>query len=165
MRNLLKAPGIVTALAFAAFGPAAAAQESTATFTCQDIGADAPLEPLGDREGHSISISQFSCRVDSGPMSGGVSTGTGIWEWNGPNAVLVSQHGVIRKAEATLVFVDTAGTLALTMAGDKVTGWAASGRVTFPVATGSAAAMAGKSATWTAKPTGPAQFSIDVSTK
>ena len=107
----------------AAFAPAAVAQD--ATFTCQDIGGDAPLEPLGDREGHAISISQFSCRVDSGPMSGGVMTGTGIWEWNGPNAVLVSQHGAIRKPEGTAVFVDTRGTLGLTMADGKVTGWAA----------------------------------------
>lgn len=159
MRTLVKASGIATALAFAAFAPAAVAQD--ATMTCQDIGADAPLEPLGDREGHAISIAQFSCRVDSGPMSGGVMTGTGIWEWNGPNAVLVSQLGAIRKPGGTVAFVDTRGTLALTMADGKVTGWASEGRVTFPVATGSAASLAGKSGIWKAKPTGPAQFAIE----
>jgi hypothetical protein len=88
-------------------------------------------------------------------------TGTGIWEWNGPNAVLVSQLGAIRKPEGTVAFVDTRGTLALTMADGKVTGWASEGRVTFPVATGSAASLAGKSGIWTAKPTGPAQFAVE----
>jgi hypothetical protein len=74
---------------------------------------------------------------------------------------LVSENGAMRKSDGTVVFVHTRGTLALTMAGDKVTGWAASGRVTFPVATGSAASMAGKSGTWTAKSTGPGQFAVE----
>jgi hypothetical protein len=160
MRNLLKASGIVTALAFAAFAPGAVAQEDTNKETCQAVGASA-LEPLGDREGHSISISQISCRVDSGPMSGGVLTGTSIWEWNGPNAVLGSGNGVMRKAGATVVYVQTAGKLAVTMADGKITGSNASGRGTFAVATGSLASLAGKSYTFSTKSTGPGQFTAE----
>ena len=79
MRYLLKASGIAAATSFAAFAPGAVAQENTFTLTCQDIGSSRRAEPLGDREGHSISVSQFSCRVNSGPMSGGVYTGSGYF--------------------------------------------------------------------------------------
>ena len=94
-------------------------------------------------------------------MSGGLLTGVGIWEWNGPNAVLVSANGVTRKPGATVVWVRTEGKLALTMVEGKVTGWTASGRGANPIATGSAASLAGKSFTWTIKPTGPGQFTIE----
>jgi hypothetical protein len=150
------------ALAFAATSPSAIAQEITAVLTCQNVGGVAP-EPLGDREGHSILIGPYSCRIDSGPMSGGVLTGTAIWEWDGPNAVLLTASGVERKPDATAVYVEREGKLALTMADGKVTGWAALGRGTYSVATGSAASLAGKSYTFAAKPTGAAgQFTVEV---
>jgi hypothetical protein len=160
MKTALLAAGIGTAITFAAFAPNALAQENTNTYTCQDIGVAAP-EPLGDREGHTITIDQQSCHVDSGPMSGGILTGRTIWEWNGPNAVLVSGNGVIRKPGATVVYVQTEGKLALTMADGKVTGFTASGKGPWAIATGSAASLAGKSATWTAKPAGPGQFTVE----
>ena len=59
-------------------------------------------------------------------MSGGVSTGTIIWEWDGTNAVLLSESGVIRKPGSTLAYRGTEGKLALTMADGKVTGFTAS---------------------------------------
>ncbi len=68
MRYLLKASGIAAAIAFMAIAPSAVAQEVTYTMTCQDVGAGAP-EPLGDRQGHSISIKEGGCHVESGPMS------------------------------------------------------------------------------------------------
>jgi hypothetical protein len=147
-------------IALAAFAPGALAQDNTFTSTCQGIGSSAP-EPLGDREGHSIQTSQSSCHIDSGPLSGGILTTTDIWEWDGPNAVLLSGSGVVRKPGATLVVVDTGGKLTLTMADGKVTGWTASGKGTNVVATGSAASMAGKSYTFSAKPTGPGQFTVE----
>ncbi len=115
MRSLPSICGIATALiALSATAPSAVAQENTATLTCQDVGWDSgPPEPLGDRKGHGITVGQYSCRVDSGPMSGGVSTGTIIWEWDGTNAVELSESGVIRKPGSTLVYRGTEGKLAL----------------------------------------------------
>ena len=55
MRYLLKASGIVAAIAFAAFAPGAIAQE-VSKFSCQAIGANGAPEPLGDREGHGITV-------------------------------------------------------------------------------------------------------------
>jgi hypothetical protein len=157
LRSLCGVTG--AAIAFAAFAPSALAQEDIIKYACQSVGNSAP-EPLGDREGHSISVEQFSCRVESGPMSGGVMSGALIWEWDKTNAVLISGSGVVRKPGATVVYKDVEGKLALTMADGKVTGFTASGGVNFPIATGSGASLAGKSAAWTATPTGPDQFEL-----
>lgn len=68
MRHLLNVCGIATAaIALAAVMPSAIAQESTFTYTCQTVGT-APPEPLGDREGHAISVSENSCRADLRPV-------------------------------------------------------------------------------------------------
>jgi hypothetical protein len=162
MRHYLTLCGIATSIiAVSATAPSAFAQEMTATYSCQNIGNAAP-EQLGDREGHAIEVNPYSCRIDSGPMSGGVDTGVAIWEWDKTNAVQISASAVERKPGSTLVYQGAGGTLALTMADGKVTGFTASGKGSWPVATGSAAALAVKSATWTAKPTGPGQFSLEV---
>jgi hypothetical protein len=160
MRYLLKASGIAAAITFATFAPSVVAQETTFKSTCRDVGGFLS-EPLGDREGHSISAGQYSCRVDSGPMSGGVDTGTVIYEWDKTSAVLVSGSGVVRKPGMTVVYQDVDGKLALTITDGKVTGWTASGRTRWPIGTGAAASLAGKSTTWTAKSTGPGQFEAE----
>jgi hypothetical protein len=162
MHCLLNVCGLATAaIAFAAFAPSAVAQENAFTLTCQNVGGGAP-EPLEDREGHSILVNDYSCRADSGPLSGGVWTGRAIWEWDKTNAVLVSGNGVVRKPGAAVVYQETRGKLALTMTDGKVTGFIATGGGTWPMAIGSAASLAGKSYTWTSKPTGPGQFAVEL---
>ena len=54
------------------------------------------------------------------------------------------------------------GKISLTVTDGKVTGWTGSGRNTYELATGSAASLAGKSTTYTAKSTGPGQFTMEV---
>ncbi len=162
MQNFLRFGGsVAAALAFAAFAPSAMAQEITYTWTCQDVGANPP-EALGDREGHSISVNAVSCHSKSEAMSGALLTGTYIWEWNGPNAVLLSATGVIRKPGATMVYQETGGSIALTMTDGKVTGFTASGKGYEKLATGSLAALAGTPYTWTVKPAGPGQSTVEV---
>jgi hypothetical protein len=118
MKTALFAAGIGTAIAFITFAPVAVAQEITSTYTCHGVGGE--LEPLGDREGHAILATRYTCSVDSGPMSGGVLTGRNIWEWDGLNAVQRSNFSVIRKPGATLVWVGTGGKLSgQTMKADK----------------------------------------------
>lgn len=161
MHYLLNVCGVATAaIAFAAVAPSAVAQENIIKNTCQDVGVS-PSEPLGDREGHAISVVEYSCRVDSGPLSGGVMTGTAIWEWDKTNAVMLSNSGVIRKPGSTAVYVSD-GKNALTIADGKVTGFTASGRGSWPMAIGGAASLAGKSFTWTAKSTGPGQYDVEL---
>ena len=158
MRYLLKASGIAAAVSFAALAPAALAQEKD---ICQSIGNTAP-EPVGDREGHAIQVDMISCRVEGGAMDGAVGTGQDIWEWDKTNANMVSVTGLLRKPGATVAYELTAGTIALTMADGKVTGFTATGKGRYSLATGSAASLAGKSFTFTAKPTGLGQWETDV---
>jgi hypothetical protein len=80
-------------------------------------------------------------------MAGGLVTGQDIWEWVKTNATLVSISGVVSKPGAIAVYQITEGKLALTMTDGKVTGVTGSGKGHWPVASGSAASLAGKSFT------------------
>ena len=162
MQNILRFSGTAAAaLAFAAFAPSCLAQEKTTTWACQGVGIDTP-QPLGDREGHSISVGQYSCRAELGPWAGGVGTGTGMWEWDGPKATLLSNSGFASKPGATLAWMFTDGQQTLTMADGKVTGCTGSGRGKNVLATGGWASSAGTSYTCTWKCVGPAsQFSTE----
>jgi hypothetical protein len=159
MQNLVRIGGLAAAvLAFAGFAPSAVAQ-NVRVLTCQDVGGGPP-EPLGDREGHMIRVQQGSCRAD-GAYAGGVSTDEGIWEWDGSKAVELSGSGIVRKPGSTLAWKETEGNLALTITDGKVTGWTASGRGVNTLATGVWAKLAGKGYTWTAKPTGPSEYTVE----
>jgi hypothetical protein len=162
MQNFLRFSGLAAAtLVFAAFAPSAIAQEKTTAWTCQGVGGGAP-EALGDREGHSIEVGQYSCRAESGPWAGSVGTGSDMWVWDGPKATLVSNSGVARKPGATLAWNFTEATQTLTLTEGKVTGCTGSGRGTNVVATGPWASWTGTSFTCTWKCVGPSsQFSVE----
>jgi hypothetical protein len=161
MNSLMRICGFATtAFVLSVAAPSAKAEDNTSASTCQDVGTNTP-EPLGDREGHSISVEAYSCRLDSGPLAGGVLTGTVIWEWEKTNATMLSNGGVIRKPGSTATFV-TDGKLALTLADGKVTGGVVTGHGTYSVAAGGAASLAGKSFSYTSTLTGPGEFTIVV---
>ena len=162
MYSMLHLSGVAAAtIAVAAFAPSAVAQDSTSMWTCQYVGNEQP-EPLGDREGHFLTVGLYTCRIDGGPLNGGVATGTDIWEWAGPKGVELSDSGVVRKPGATAAYSGGTGTATLTMADGKVTGWTGSGSGKWLLGTGAWASLLGKSGTWTAKTTGPmGQFSVD----
>ena len=140
------------------------AQEYLDKDICQDTSTGGP-EPLGDREGHSISVGTYTCKTVDGPLAGATITGTNIWEWDGPKATLLSGHGVARKAGTTEVFRVTDGKFEVIMADGKPTGWTATGTSNSLLTSGSAAALKGKTVSWTAKPTGPHDFEITSSIK
>lgn len=155
------------AFTLAAAATSAAAQSPSAggyRMLCQMTGID-EHEPVGDREGHAISVSEFACRYEGGPFEGATATGMDVWEWNKGEATLLAGSGVVRGPNTKGVWRHTEARLALTTDRDgKVTGWTASGKSTLPLATGSAAGEAGKSTTWTVVPTGYRQFRVDVKT-
>ena len=161
MQTLLRVSRFAAAaLSFPAFAPSAIAQENIRVFTCQSVGGGSP-EPLGDREGHLISVEQGSCRVE-GAYAGGVSTDTIIWEWDGAKAVELSNVGVVRKPGSTLAWQGSGGKLTLTTTDGKVTGCSGSGQGINTLATGDWAKLAGKRYTWTAKCVGPAsQYTVE----
>jgi hypothetical protein len=144
-------------------GVPANAQDNTTISSCQDSGiGQGFFAPLGDREGHSLSVANDSCRAESGPMAGGVFNIVTVWEWDGPKAVLLTQSGVISKPGATAVLNGIDGNVVLTMTDGKVTGWTSTGRHLVVMATGDWASLKGKTIAFKAKPTGPgSQYECD----
>ena len=162
MKQSSRPARIAVALAMSMLGAHSFAQTPIAyKCVCQNIG-NSPQEPLGDREGHAVSVTSYTCRVEGGPLDGGVLTGTTIYEWDKTIAVGLSGNGVGRKAGATVVYQLGEFKNALTMADGKVTGFLASGQGTYKMATGSAASLAGKTFSYVARPNGSNQFAIDV---
>jgi hypothetical protein len=161
MRIVSSVLRITTAVAFALVAVSASGQEKSFSFSCQSVGSSPP-EPLGDREGHSISSSMVSCRAEGGPLIGGVLTGTTTYEWEKGAGVLLAGSGIIRKPGATTAYRIIEGKIALIMTDGKVTGSTGSGKGVYTMATGTAATLAGKTFTYSTRPTAPGQFAIDV---
>jgi len=112
MNQLSNAIGITTAaIALVALAPVAKAQENLDVFACRFIGGGPP-EQLGDRDGHALRVAQFSCVANSGPLSGGVLTGSTIYELDKGSGVLLTGSGVVRKPGVAGVDALTEGKLA-----------------------------------------------------
>ena len=128
---------------------------------CYTAGSAQP-EPLGDREGHSISVSQIACRVEGGLTDGGVLTGTTIVEWDKGNGVILSGSGVTRRPGAFAAYQHLEGQVSLTMTEGKMTGSVTTGRGRITMATGAASALQGRAYSFSARTTGPGQAVVDV---
>jgi hypothetical protein len=146
--------GVISAISFAQ-------TPLTFRFLCQSFGIG-PQEALGDREGHNLSVTNYSCRVEGGPLEGGLVTGNTIYEWDKINGTGLAGNGVVRKPGATAVFQLADFKNTLTMADSKVTGFLATGHGTYKLATGSASSLVGKTFSYTSRPNGPGQFVVDI---
>ena len=143
MRIVVTVLRVSTAVAIALLAASASGQEKSYSFSCQSVGSS-PREPLGDREDHSISLSEVSCRAEGGPLVGGALTGTNTYEWEKGAGVLLAGSGIIRKPGATTAYRIIEGKIALIMTDGKVTGTTASGKGVYTLAIGGAATLAGK---------------------
>ena len=130
--------------------------------TCQDVGMSG-REVLGDREGHAVTVGQYSCKNDGGITDGSLMSGMVIWEWDKTSAVMQGGNGVIRKAGAFAVYQNAEGKVSLTVVDGKVTGLTGTSKGVYKMATGGMASLAGKSFTSTFKSIGGGQFVIEQS--
>ncbi len=162
MRPLAAAfQSVFAALAFGAMVATATAQTAVSyRAVCQNLGATT-FEPIGDREGHSLAVMQQSCRIEGVPLDGGILTGNIIYEWDKSVGTGLSCQVVVRKPGASVVLVLGEFKNVLTLTEGKVTGFIGTGQGVYKLATGSAASLAGKAFTYTARPTGPGQYVID----
>lgn len=156
----LRATAIVATL-LASAGGAAAQSGISFKLHCHNVGQNAP-EPIGDREGHAISAGDYSCRVEGGPLDGGVLTGQQMLEWQGTQATLLTGAGVIRKPGATTAIQHTEGTQALVLTDGNVTGSTGRGKGRTTMASGAASPLAGKTYSYSFAATRPGQFVVDV---
>lgn len=124
------------------------AQTPSAPFksTCQNFGLQAQ-EPIGDREGHMVSISEYSCTAQGGPLEGAIGSGTNYWEVDKGAGISLIGQGIIRKPGMVVLYTVTSGNYSLTMADGKVTGFSGSAKGRYTTATGPAASLAGKAYT------------------
>ena len=149
------------ALALTTLSTSAQAQAAmTSKATCQNVGV-APQEPLGDREGHAISVSQYSCRIEGGIAEGAIMTGMNIFEWDKGVGNALSANGVMRKPGASAVYEVSEDKSTLTMVDGKVTGFTGSCKGVYKLATGSFAPLSGKSFTCTFRTIPGGQFAVE----
>ena len=161
MRQALCILNLATALVFVTSSASAPAQTAvTFKSTCQDVGMSG-REPLGDREGHSITVGQYSCKNEGGVEDGSLMSGMVIWEWDRTAAVMLSGNGVIRKPGAFAVYQNFEGKASLTVVDGKVTGLTGTSTGVYKTATGGMAPLAGKSFSSTFKSIGGGQFVIE----
>jgi len=139
----------------------AAAAPVSMRLLCTNHGANA-IEPVADREGQSLLAAAASCVVQGGPMDGGVETQHNLWHYDRGAGTLLSGQAVARKPGALSASLITQGALTFQMSEGRMTGWSASGRGRLTLATGGAAALDGKSFAWTASPTGPRSYVVQV---
>jgi hypothetical protein len=151
--------GVAAAIGMVTAAPAAKGEE-LAKFNCQAAGRVDTFEPAGDRDGHGILAAAASCSAASGLLEGSLATVQGVWEWDKTTGALLTEGGVVRKSDAIVVFQMTEGKIVLTMAEGKVTGFTATGKGRLPFASGSAAATAGKTFTWTSKSSGFGRYEV-----
>jgi hypothetical protein len=160
MKTFRKHLALLFAIASAGVMQEAAAQV-TAQFECQYVGVTSQ-EPIGDRDGHVLRMSSYSCRVMTGPHKGGVYTGNNVTEWDGPTGIYVSGNAVTRVPGGIVVSSVTGGTLAYIMKDGKPVGVISNGTGRTAIDSGPGAPFAGKSFKFSSKTTGLNQFTIDV---
>lgn len=159
-RSIKAICGVAAVALAAAVGSALAQTPITHKAVCVFVGLGA-MEPIGDRAGHALRVSPYSCLVEGGPMDGAVMTGTNIYEWDGAKAVVLSGDGVGRKPGSITSFKVIEGATTLTMTDGKVTGFTGSGKGVVNLASGSAAVLKGKTYSYTARSISPVQFVIE----
>ena len=129
-------------------------------YECNLIGPTSP-EPIGDRNGHSLLVIQYSCVGVDGLLKGAVYTASSISEWDGPKAVYVSGGGIHRTPGGLAVTQLTEGTGSIGMQDGKPTGNESSGKAVFKFASGILAALSGKAVRFTSKSTGFNRFNLE----
>lgn len=139
---------------------AVCAQSTTSKSSCTVMGATY-LEPVGDRDGHSLQTSVANCRIEGGDFDGAVSSLHTVWEQDKLNGNVLSGDGVLRKPGAMASYRQISGQRTYVLKDGKVVGWTATGKAIYNLASGGFAAYAGKSFTWSARSTMPGQFAIE----
>ena len=151
---MCSALGLISASGFAL-------AETVGRYECSVVGA-VSQEPIADRDGHQLTSLQYSCFGVEGMLKGAVYTGSSISEWNGPQGTYLSGGGIIRVAGGLAVTQLTEGTGSTIMKDGKPAGREASGKGLFKFASGTLAALSGKTDRWEAKPAGLGRFTLEI---
>lgn len=154
---------LALALAWAAVGgalavPALADSKVTYASDCR-ITDTVRLENFGPH-GEAAELSHFSCRISGGPLHGAAVTGTNIWDTADEAGGLLGSIAVAETPDARVMYeVHDVVRRAQTRDG-RVVGWEATSWGIYKAASGSAAALAGRTFTSVVRFTGPRTYTI-----
>jgi hypothetical protein len=158
--SLVAVATCVSGISFAADKVAPSQAVISGKLNCFDVGVRS-MEPVGDRDGHTIQTGGYICHAEGGLQDGAVLTANNIVEDDKGVGVLLSDVGVSRKSGAMAVWHSTEGKIIVTFANGKFVGWTGAGKGVFQLATGSMATLTGKTYSWKAHFTGLGQYEIE----
>ncbi len=119
------------------------------------------LEPIGDRDGHLLRSVDYSCVGVDGLLKGGVYTAISASEVDGLQVTFHLAGGVHRTAEGLAVVQSLEGTGSTVMQEGRPARFPASGKLIFKLASGTLAALSGKTFKWATKPIGFNRFDME----
>ena len=126
-------------------------------YECSIIGL--PMQdPVGDRTGHMLVTVQYSCFGVDGLLKGTVHTVSSVSEWDGPQGTFLIGGGTQRAPGGLAVTQITDGTASVIKPGG---GTESKGTGVFKFASGTLAALSGKSFKFTTKSTGDLRFDLE----
>ena len=128
-------------------------------YQCAVIGVIAQ-EPIGDRNGHAMVSVEYSCQGVDGLLKEAVSTAVSVSEWDGPKGTYLASLGLHRAPGWFAVGQLLEGTGSVVMK-DGPAGSEASGKTVFKFASGTLAALSGRTVNFTAKPVGVGRFELE----
>ena len=126
---------------------------------CNVIGTAVP-EPLGDRDGHSIVNFAYSCVGVEGLLKDAVVTAFSAAEWDGPKTTTVTALVVYRAPGGTAIGQVLEGTGSVVMKDSKPVGTEFTGKLVYKFASGTLAALSGKTVNFVNKSTGRNRFEV-----
>ncbi|MGC2776272.1 MAG: hypothetical protein WA418_11645 [Bradyrhizobium sp.] len=135
-------------------GLGAARADTIARYDCTIVGTMG-LEPIGDRPGHMLVSFQYSCVGTDGLMKGAIYTANVASEWENQKGTYLYGAGIHRMTDGYAVAVLAEGTGSVVMKNGTPAISEATGKVVFKLASGNFAALAGRTANFSAKLVGP----------
>jgi hypothetical protein len=131
--------------------------ETLARYECNVIGTS-PQEALGDRSGHALLTIQYICFGVEGLLKDAIYTASNVTEVDGSKRTYLFGGGVHRVAGGIAVTQIVEGTGSLEMKDGKPAGATNTGKIVFKFASGTLAALSGKTVNFVAKTTGVGRF-------
>ncbi|HEV2153954.1 hypothetical protein [Bradyrhizobium sp.] len=144
-------------------GSGVAIADTIGRYECNVVGTQAP-EPIGDRNGHTLVSTQFSCFGVDGIFKNAVYSATNVTEWDGPGkARQLQAGGVHRTAGGLAVTQIVEGTGSMIMKDEKPIGGQSSGTAAVRFSSGTLAPISGKTLKFTTRTTGLGRFVLEFS--
>ncbi|TGN73510.1 MULTISPECIES: hypothetical protein [Bradyrhizobium] len=133
--------------------------DATRRYECTIDGTD--REPSGDRNGRTIVSFQYTCRVSDGLLKDGGITGLSVSEWDSEKGRYLGSIDVYRALDGIAVGQLLEATGSSVTENNRAIGMATSGKMVFKFASGSLAALSGRTLNFTIKPVSSRQFEME----